>query len=85
MLLSTKWERVKCRGHPKKSWVARIESLKKELELQNKVLHVKQIHNVIESKQFKEFEMGLKHKSKLCIYKELKREVGFEEYLEYIN
>ena len=41
-LLSTKWERVKCRGHPKKSWVAVIESLKKELDIEKKALNVKQ-------------------------------------------
>ena len=29
--------------------------------------------------------MDLQHKSKLHIYRELKREVGFEEYLEYVK
>ena len=29
--------------------------------------------------------MALQHKSKLCAYKELKRGVGFEEYLKYVK
>ena len=29
--------------------------------------------------------MALQHGSKVCIYRELKREVGFEEYLEYVK
>ena len=29
------------------------------------------------------FQMAMQHKSKLHIYKELKQEIGFVEYLEY--
>ena len=29
--------------------------------------------------------MVLQHKSKLRVYRELKQEIGFEEYLEYIK
>ena len=29
--------------------------------------------------------MALQHKSKLQLYRELKREIGFEEYLEYVK
>ena len=29
--------------------------------------------------------MALQHKSKLHVYRELKREVGFEDYLEYVK
>ena len=32
----------------------------------------------------REFEMALQHKSKLCIYKELRGEIGLDEYLEYV-
>ena len=32
-----------------------------------------------------EFEMALQHNSKLGTYRELKQEVGFEEYLEYVK
>ena len=34
-LLLNKWDNVKCRGHPRKSWVAQVDSLKKELDLQD--------------------------------------------------
>ena len=40
-LLSNKWDNVKCKGHPRKSWIARVGALKKELDLQDKVLDVK--------------------------------------------
>ena len=86
MLLSRKWERVKCRGPCKSLWLpARIESLKKELDLQNKVLDIKLIYNAIESRELREFEMALQKKSKLCIYKQLKGEVGIEQHLEYVK
>ena len=32
---------MKCKGHPRISWAAQVESLKKELDLQDKVLDVK--------------------------------------------
>ena len=32
-----------------------------------------------------EFEMVSQHKSILCVYKELRWEIGFEEYLEYVK
>ena len=41
------------------AWVAGIESLKKEVDLQNKVLDVQQICNAIESRELKEFETAL--------------------------
>ena len=85
MLLSTNWERVKCRGLPIKSWVTGIESLKQELDLQNGVLNAKQICKAIESRELWEFEMALQYKYKLHIYKELKGEVRLEEYLEYVK
>ena len=40
-LLSNKWENVKCKGRPRKSWFARVGVIKKELNLQDKVLDVK--------------------------------------------
>ena len=33
----------------------------------------------------KEFEVTLQHKSKLCLYRELKQEVWPEEYLEFVK
>ena len=29
--------------------------------------------------------MALQHKSKIQVYRELKQEIGFEEYLEYVK
>ena len=29
--------------------------------------------------------MALQHKSKLRVYRELKRKIGYEEYLEYVK
>ena len=40
-LLPNKWHNVKCKGCPRKSWVTRVGVLKKELDLQDKVLDVK--------------------------------------------
>ena len=77
--------KVKCRGHPKKSWVTGIELLKKELDLQNKVFDIKQILNTTGSSELKESEMVLQHKSKLHNCKGLKEVIGFEEYLEYVK
>ena len=49
------------------------------------MLDVKQICNAIASSKLREFGMALQHKSELHIYmyKQLKMEVGLEEYLEY--
>ena len=35
--------------------------------------------------QCEEFVMTLQHKSKLRVYRQLKHEIGFEEYLEYVK
>ena len=42
-------------------------------------VHVNQISEVIESREFEEFKMALQHKFKLWVYKESKKEVEFEE------
>ena len=39
----------------------------------------------LSKRECKEFEMILQHKSKLQVLKELKKEIGFEEYLEYVE
>ena len=43
-LLSNKWDNMKCKGCPRK-WVAQVDSLMKQLDLQDKVLDVKVIKN----------------------------------------
>ena len=41
MLLTNEWDKVKCKGHPRRSWLAQVEFLKKELGLQDQVLDIK--------------------------------------------
>ena len=84
-LITNEWDKVKTKGRPRKCWLAHINSLKKELNLQDKVLEIKQVKEALVKRECEEFEMALKHKSKLRVYKELKRGVGCEEYLKYVQ
>ena len=79
------WHKAKCRGHPTNPWVAQVDTLKKELDLQDKVLDVKGCRKPLDKRQWEEFELALQCKSKLCFYRELKQDVGFEEYLEFVK
>ena len=63
-LLSNKWNNKKCKGRPRKSWIPPVNSLKKEVDLQDKVLSVKQIKNGLDQRECEEFEVALQHKSK---------------------
>ena len=65
--------------------VAQVDSLKKELDLQDKVLDVRIIKEALIKREYDEFQMAMQHKSKLYIYQELKHEIQFEEYLEYVK
>ena len=76
---------MKCRGHPRKSWVVQVDSLKKELDLQDEALNVKLIRKALNRRECEEFEVALQHKFKLCLYRELKWEVRPEEYLEFVK
>ena len=40
-LLANEWNKVKCKGRPRRSWFAQVEFLKKELGLQDQVLNIK--------------------------------------------
>ena len=82
-LLANDWDKVKSKSCPRKCWLAHANSLRKELNLQDKILEVKLIKQALARRECEEFEMALRHKSKLRVYKELKRGVGFEEYLKY--
>ena len=62
-----------------------VNSLRKELNLQDKILEIKLIKEALERRECEEFEMALGHNYKLRVYKELKRGVGFEEYLKYVK
>ena len=84
-LLSNKWNNKKCKGCPRKSWIAQGDSLRKELNLQDKVLSVNQIKRALDQRECEEFEVALQHKSKLHVYRELKREVGFEDYFCFLK
>ena len=42
-LLTNEWDKVKCKGQPKRSWLAQVEFLKKELGLQDQVSGIKLI------------------------------------------
>ena len=84
-LLSNEWDKVKCKGRPKKSWLAQVDILKKELGLQDRVLDLKLIKEALDKRECEEFKMALQHKSKLRVYRELKREFGFEEYLTHVK
>ena len=56
--------------------------MKKELNLQDKTLEIKQIKEALNERVF---EAALQHESKLHVCKELKRVVGLEEYSKYVN
>ena len=62
-----------------------VNSLKKELNLQDKILEIKLIKEALDKRECEEFEMALQHKSKLHVYKELKCVDGLGEYLKYVN
>ena len=84
-LLSNEWDKAKTKGRPKKCWLAQVQSLRKELNLPDKALEVKQIKEALYKRECEEFEIALQHKSKLRLYRELRREDGLEEYLNYLK
>ena len=57
-LLSNEWNKVKSKGCPQKCWLAYVNSLKKELNLQDKVLELKLIEEALDKKACEEFEMA---------------------------
>ena len=44
-LLTNRWDSIKCRGHPRKSWLAQVDSLMKDLD--DKDLAIKLIREAI--------------------------------------
>ena len=48
-------------------------------------MDIKQIKNALDKRECEEFEVALQHKSKLHLPRELKQEVGFEGYLEFVK
>ena len=51
------------------------------MQVQDKILKIKLIKEALDRRECEEFEIALRHKSKLHVYKELKHGVGFEEYM----
>ena len=51
-------------------------SLKKELDLQDKVLDVRIVLKALDKRECEEFEMAMQRKSKLHIYSELNSRLG---------
>ena len=84
-LLANEWDKVKSKGRPRKCWLTRVNFLRKELDLQDKMLGRKLIKEALDRRECEELEMALRHKSRLPVYKELKRGVRFEEYLRYVK
>ena len=64
-LLTNRRDTVKCRGYPRKFWLAQVDSLMKDLDLQNKDLAVKLINQAINKRDCGQFETALQHKLKL--------------------
>ena len=48
-------------------------------------MDIKLIKKGLDQREYEEFEKALQHKSKLRLYTQLKQEIGFEEYLEYVK
>ena len=58
-LLSNEWDKVKSKGHLRKCWLAQVNSLTKELNLQDKALEVKLVKEVLAKRKCDEFETAL--------------------------
>ena len=76
---------MKCRVCPRKSWIMQVDSLRKELDLQDTVLDVELIRKAIDKRECEDFEVYLQQKSKLRLYRKLKREVRSVEHLEFVK
>ena len=53
---------VKSNGHPRKCWIAQVNSLKKELNFQDKALKVKLVKEALAKWEREKFEMALQLK-----------------------
>ena len=75
-LLSNESDKVKSKGH--------LQFFGERMKSPQQILG-DQIKEALGKRECEEFEIALQHKSKLRVYKELKRGVGIEEYLEYMK
>ena len=69
-LFTNEWDKVKSSGCPRNWQPAQVNSLKRELNLQDKMMEIKLIREFVDKRRCEEFEMALQHKSKLRAYKE---------------
>ena len=49
-LLSNEWDKVECKGCPRKSLLAQVDSSKEELNLQDKILNIKLNKKVLDER-----------------------------------
>ena len=66
-LLSNEWNKVKSKGRPRICWLAHVNSLKKGLNLEDKILEIRLIKEALDNREWEDFEMALRHKSKLGV------------------
>ena len=50
-LLASEWDKVKSKGRPRKCWLAHVNSLRKELNLHDKILEIKLIKDALERRE----------------------------------
>ena len=60
---------VRSKGRPKKCWLVQVNSLKKEFNLQDKVLDVQLFKKALDKREREEYEIALKHKSTFRIHR----------------
>ena len=54
-LLSNEWDKVKRKGCSRKNWLAQVNSLKKELNTQDKTLNIKAIKETLTKESVRNF------------------------------
>ena len=64
-LLINRWDNANCRSHPRKFWLAEVDLLMKDLDLQDRELAIKIIREAIDKRECRQFETTLQYKSKL--------------------
>ena len=78
-LLSNEWNEMKSKGRtPQNVGLPKLILWKRNLYLQDKILEIKLIKEALDKRKCEEFEIVLKHKWKLRVYKELKSGIRFE-------
>ena len=66
-LLTNEWDKVECKGRPRRSQLALVKFLRKELDHQDQVLYIKLIKKALDQRECEEFKIALQHKPKLRV------------------